>query len=308
MTLLDSYPMPSSISAGNDVNKIAEITSFSDENGDPELSAKLFGNAAKGWYEDPIFKPHFHETGVVMAASTPETQQKLLGRVSPALMKDAVMLESAEDFRRTMPNGVLTGEFPNYRGFWKKSGTGWIHARNALLAAAKEAKRLGAEFIGGTPQGKVTELVFETGDVVGAKTADGVVHRCDRLILCAGANADQLLDFKNQLRPTAWTLAHIKMTQEEAQIYKNLPVLFNIEKGFFMEPDEDSNELKMCDEHPGYCNWIVGKDGEKTSVPFMKDQIPKEAEDRLRGFLRDVMPHLANRPFSFARVCWCAGV
>ncbi|KAH0129256.1 fructosyl amine:oxygen oxidoreductase-like protein, partial [Aureobasidium melanogenum] len=112
---------------------------------------------------------------------------------------------------------------------------------------------------------------------------------------------------KDQLRPTAWTLAHIKMTKEELQLFKNLPVLFNIERGFFMEPDEDKGELKMCDEHPGYCNWMVDpQNSQRSSIPFAKHQIPKEAEERARGFLRETMPHLADRPFSFARICWCA--
>jgi sarcosine oxidase / L-pipecolate oxidase len=90
-------------------------------------------------------------------------------------------------------------------------------------------------------------------------------------------------------------------------------VLFNCERGFFMEPDEDCRDLKICDEHPGYCNWI--DDGQAPSferqdgmrdVPFEKRQVPKEAEDRVRLFLRETMPQLADRPFSFARICWCA--
>jgi glycine/D-amino acid oxidase-like deaminating enzyme len=96
------------------------------------------------------------------------------------------------------------------------------------------------------------------------------------------------------------------MTPEEAQKYRNLPVLFNVSKGFFMEPDEDKHELKICDEHPGYCNFVEDSQnaGELRSVPFAKHQIPLEAEARTRSFLRETMPHLADRPFSFARICW----
>lgn len=175
-----------------------------------------------------------------------------------------------------------------------------------MVSAAREAQRLGASFVTGSSQGNVTSLVYESGDVVGARTADGIEHRASRTILCAGANSNQLLDLEDQLRPTAWTLAHIKMTSEEVKRYKNLPVLFNVEKGFFMEPDDDEHELKICDEHPGYCNWVRDAKGNPISLPFAQHQVPKEAEQRVRSFLHETMPQLAERPFSFARICWCA--
>jgi sarcosine oxidase/L-pipecolate oxidase len=185
---------------------------------------------------------------------------------------------------------------------YKTTGAGWVHARKALVSCAEEAKRLGARFV----QGDVKELVIEHGDVKGVRTMFNHVLRADTTILCAGANNDLLLDFKNQLRATAWTLAHIQMTPEETKVFKDLPVLFHIEKGFFMEPDEDKNQLKMCDEHPGYCNWVEGPNGNKISIPLAKNQIPVDAEERCREFLRETMPQLADRPFCFARLCWCA--
>lgn len=217
-------------------------------------------------------------------------------------------LSNAEAFRKTMPDGVLTGDFPNWQGWYKASGAGWVHARNAMVAAATEAKRLGARLICGSPQGQVTRLLFDDdGDAVGAMTGDGETHLADRIILCAGANAPQILDMEDQLRPTAWTLAHIKMSTEEAKLYRDLPVLFNVERGFFMEPDEDNLELKICDEHPGYSNWVADPStGRLASVPFQRHGIPRASEEGVRMFLRETMPHLAARPFSFARICWCA--
>ena len=207
-----------------------------------------------------------------------------------------------------MPPGVLTGEFPGWKGWWNQTGAGWIHAKKAMVSAYAEAKRLGVTFTTGSPQGNVLSLVYENGDVVGAQTADDVVHRADYVILAAGAASDRLVDLKNQLRPTAWTLCHISMNPDEAKTYRNLPVLFNIAKGFFMEPDEDNHEMKICDEHPGYINWIddPATPGSKRSIPFAKHQIPLAAEARARDFLRDTMPHLAERPLAFARICWDA--
>ncbi len=217
-------------------------------------------------------------------------------------------LNSAEDFKKTMPEGVLTGDFPNWQGRYKATGSGWVHARKALVATIREAEKLGVKFICGENQGRVVELVVDSTNIVrGVKTVDGREHLADRTVLCSGANACQLLDMKDQLRPTAWTLAHINLTPEEAKSYRDLPVLFNVERGFFMEPDADNHEMKICDEHPGYCNFVTDpKTGRLSSVPFARRQIPKTSEEGIRTFLRETMPYFADRPFSFARICWCA--
>ncbi|CEI40036.1 unnamed protein product [Fusarium venenatum] len=263
--------------------------------------------APQGWLHDPVFKPYCHDTGYVISASTPKAIKQVVEEDVGDKIDEFTPLNTAEDFRETMPEGVLTGDFPGWKGFYKSEGSGWVHARKAMTAAFEESKRLGVKFITGSPEGEVQSLIFEDGDVKGAKTADGKEHRADRTILSAGASAELFLDFENQIRATAWTLGHIQMTPEETQLYKNLPVLFNINKGFFMEPDEDVHQLKMCDEHPGYVNWMQ-KPGAKfpQSIPFAKHQIPLESERRMRDFLRDTMPQLADRPLVHARICWCA--
>ncbi|KAK9769610.1 putative FAD dependent oxidoreductase [Seiridium cardinale] len=307
VTVLDAHPVPSPISAGNDVNKIVEQEgSFSDGDDEAAVAQVLLAAATEGWKNDPVFSPYYHDTGYIVAASSPEVLQHLKDREIRHHESSFKKLDTAEDFQSTMPAGVLTGRFPNWQGYFKNSGAGWVHARKALVSAYSEAKKLGVTFIAGSPTGQVVSLIYAERDVRGAKTADGHEHLADRTILAAGATAPQLLDFENQLRSTAWTLGHIKMTKEEAKLYRNLPVLFNIEKGFFMEPDEDNHELKMCDEHPGYCNWIDQPDSSlPMSVPIAKHEIPVAAEKRMKDFLRDCMPHLADRPLVHARVCWC---
>lgn len=277
------------------------------------MSNRLLAEATDAWKNDPVFKPYYHDTGLIIAASKPEHVKELYERERPTVENGWELLDSAEDFKKTMPNGVLTGEFPGWKGWIKRKECGWVHARKALVSAATEAQKRGATLVTGSPHGHVESLIYEDGDVKGAVTADGIQHRADRTILCAGATAPELLDMKGQLRPTAWTLAHIKMTEEEIKLYKDLPVMFNVERGFFMEPDEDNHELKICDEHPGYCNWLKPS-GPSTaeytegdvSVPFARHQIPLVSEEGVRLFLRETMPHLADRPFSFARICWCA--
>lgn len=98
------------------------------------------------------------------------------------------------------------------------------------MAASKKGKRLGVAFITGS-EGRVTKLLEKYGALIGALTADGNTHLASTTILAAGAQDPSLLDMNTQLRLTAWTLAHIKMNPEECELYKNVPVLFNIGPG-----------------------------------------------------------------------------
>jgi len=306
ITVLDGSPFPSAISAGNDLNKIAEE---GNEPSDSDSDEEYFWNkvtqiAMHAWKHDPLFSPLYHDTGFIMAAVSDEAHARCV-EYAKGEKSTPVALERKEDFQKTMAEGVLQGEFPGWRGFWKKQGAGWVFASGALRAMYEEALKLGVHFVTGI-EGKVGELLYTSNHTMrGAKTTNGGEYTAEHIILAAGANSEVLFDFKKQLRPTAWTLAHLPLSAEEVARYRNLPVLYGVDRGFFIEPDVEKHEMKLCDEHPGYINPEFNY-GELHSVPFPLEQIPKEAESRMRRFLSETMPQFSERPFSFARICWDA--
>ncbi|RDW64468.1 NAD(P)/FAD-dependent oxidoreductase [Aspergillus mulundensis] len=308
VTVLERSPIPSPTAAGNDVNKIMEEGAPSDTD-TPEQYVwnRMHQITTNAWKNDPVFQPFYHPTGFIMAASQ-ESARPHVDRYIATCPDELRLLNTAEDFRATMPEGILTGDFPKWKGFFRETGAGWVFARGALEAAFKEASRLGVKFITGD-EGGVKSLVYsgDGSDVIGAQTLDGREHKADHVILCAGAGSDQLLDFEKQLRPTAWTLAHIQLTEEERKLWKDLPVLFNVNSGFFIEPDS-TGQLKFVDEHPGYVNIPPSQTPLPfpQSTPFAKHQIPLQSERAARQFLRDTVPQIADRPFAFARICWDA--
>jgi sarcosine oxidase/L-pipecolate oxidase len=309
ITVLDASPFPSPIAAGNDLNKIAEEANDpADHDADDDYFWNVVTNRAmRAWKHDPLFSPFYHPTGFINAAVSDAAYARCLDYARSEHVP-LVSLNSPADFKKTMPDGVLQGDLPGWRGFWKQTGAGWVFASGAIRAMHAGALRLGVKFVTGAPHGCVDELLFSPAHdaVLGARTADGVTHTATHTILAAGANSDRLLDFHQQLRPTAWTLAHVPLSPTEAESYRNLPVLYGVDRGFFIEPDADAHEIKLCDEHPGYINPVVDADGTFHSVPIARNQIPAEAESRMRLFLRDTMPQLADRPFTFARMCWDA--
>lgn len=65
ITVLDTYPIPSAQSAGHDLNKIMSIRIRND------VDLQLSFEARDMWRDDELFKPFFHNTGMVTLRSQP---------------------------------------------------------------------------------------------------------------------------------------------------------------------------------------------------------------------------------------------
>jgi sarcosine oxidase/L-pipecolate oxidase len=330
---LDPNDILSSVAAGNDLNKILEERKshalicnlvcalthchvaisppLPEQDDDTYAWATIEKLASEVWTTDPIYKPHYHPSGFIYSA----VGEDAWARVRAEGERNGEVytpLKDAEAFRKTMPEGVLTGDFKDWKGFFRQQRAGWVEARDVLADITAETKRLGVNFITGA-EGKVVELLYsQAGDAItGAKTEDGKEHLAETTILSAGAASAMLLDFEDQLRPTAWTLAHVPLEPSEVELYSDLPVLFGADRGFFISPPKSSiiagkAELKICDEHPGYINLISTTDGEKKPIPYQRNAIPRASEVKMRQLLRETMPQLADRPLLRPRLCWDA--
>lgn len=297
VTCYDRHAVPSPIAAGNDSNKIFDYLVVADDE-TPLTSQRLALEARDAWTSDEVYLPHFHPVGIIIAACSHEPLADLASRVAELKNKGVRNYRSvdADGIRKAVP--VLDGPLEDWRGYVLDNDNGWLHERNALISAYHEARRLGVVFVFGA-DGDIVELGRRHGAVSSITAASGAKYSVLHVILSAGANAVSVLDFHRQLESKCFTLAHIKVSDEEARAFRNLPVVFNSERGFFFEPDEN-NEIKICNEFPGFTRLVDG-----TSVPLYKDEIPAEAAEAIRAYLRDTMPTLASRPFVKTRICWC---
>lgn len=298
VTCLDKYEVPSAISAGNDINKMVD---YVDEGEDATPDSRIELEAARTWNDDPLFRPFYHPVGLIVSSCSEEPlksvrayDSRLRARGQPGLQ----YLDKPEDFKQLIPG--LTGPLKGWKGYKLGDKCGWVHARKAMEAAAAEAKRMGVKFVSGEDGNVKGLLVDDNGKCIGVETHSGKKVLADKVVLSAGANTCLLTDFKGQLQAKCFTLAHIKLTEEENKLLKNTPVLFNFEKGFFFEADEDKGEMKICNEFPGYTRMENDE-----SVPVKRSEIPIEAEQGIRDYLRETIPEFAEKPFTKARICWC---
>ncbi|CUM67288.1 uncharacterized protein PRCAT00004981001 [Priceomyces carsonii] len=303
VTLLDPYPVPSPWSAGNDSNKIIQTTS------DDDFYSNLALEALQMWREDNVFKKAFSETGIIYAATGKEERKSIDYRYKYLIQRNdkVIKLNGVEDYEKYVPSkqskqglqglqGLQASKFQKWYGYYQEKNCGWAFARLALESCAEECRKLGARFIIDSAE---KLLYSKDGTCVGVRTSSGSSIEADRIVVCAGASSFKFLNYEHQLLAKCWTLGHIKLADDEAALLKGMPVVLNLDGGFVFEPDTN-NEIKFCNEFPGYVNIV-----DKESVPLFKDSIPKEAEVQMRAFLRQIFPELAERKFSLARICWC---
>ena len=83
------------------------------------------------WRNDPVYTPHYHPTGFIYAAVGDEAWAKV--RASGLARPDVYEpLNDTEAFRKTMPEGVLTGDLAGWKGFIRRRGAGWVEARDVV--------------------------------------------------------------------------------------------------------------------------------------------------------------------------------
>lgn len=303
MTVLDRFPPPSEIAAGNDINKVIRADY-------PEpLYATLATESVEQW-RDPngMYAGLYHRTGWLLAA--PENGSSLSfiqGSIETARDRGHPAAESisTDEVRQRWP--AYCGPMEGWKVYHNSSG-GWADARTALKRMAEAAMAKGVKYICGDA-GYVKQLVFdEAGKCIGSTSADGRTHLADRVILAAGAAAAGLLDMKGQLVAKGHTVGHIQLTAEEVERYKSIPLIDHFEGGIMFPPQADGI-IKL-----GACQFVTNRDPKHKGSPSLPryrcdrpgDTVPKPVEDRMRAWVGQLTPELADRLWFETRICWDA--
>jgi sarcosine oxidase/L-pipecolate oxidase len=106
----------------------------------------------------------------------------------------------------------------------------------------------------------------------------------------------------------------MRLTPEEVAEYKNVPVVYNGDYGFFFEPDE-YGVIKVCDEFPGFTRFkeqypYGGDASKRISVPrshakHPTDTYPDASEVTIRKAIDVYLPRFKDKKLFNRALCWC---
>ena len=296
ITVLDRFPVPSQEAAGNDINKVIR-----NDYADP-LYARLTTEAMELW-ADPngMYAGQYDRCGWLLGAA--EASRHFVQQSAETAKKlglTAAQPIEADEIRKRWP--LITGGMEGWNTVWNPSA-GWANARGALTRMAQAAQKNGVKYFDG-PKGHVKQLLYdEKGRCIGARSADRSTCFADTVILAAGAAAATLLDLKGQIVAKGHTVGHIRCTPEEVVKYRNLPLLAHLEGGLLFPPNEDGiTKFSAMEFVTNYAGTDLSLPRHRSDWP--SDGVPKVIETRMRDWLRDCIPNLADREWFETRLCW----
>ncbi|KAJ4181901.1 hypothetical protein NW759_017163 [Fusarium solani] len=301
ITVLDVYPIPSAQSAGFDLNKIMSIRLRNK----PDLQLSL--EALDMWRNDPLFKPFFHNVGMIDCSSSKEgianlrRKHQTLIDAGVDLDKANTWLESEDELLAKMP-WFTKEHVKGWKGLFTTDG-GWLAAAKAINAIGRFLKSQGVQFgFGGAGTFKQSLFAADGSTCIGVETVDGTQYYADRSF------------WPLERGRRRWVLAHIQLTPEEAAQYKNIPVVYDGEYGFFFEPNEDGI-IKICDEFPGFTHFKKHQPFGAAHPKFISvprshashptDSYPDASEASIRKAMGRLLPELRDRKIVDRAMCWC---
>ncbi|KUI55311.1 L-saccharopine oxidase [Cytospora mali] len=300
--------IPSPLTAANDLNKIIRA-----EYEDPYYTG-LALEAMHEWTTNPVFSPHYHQVGYLLANSSAASEKSKLSLAKsfksieshPAWKGKITPVQRRDDIRAAAP--ALNGPMDGWVGYFNRFA-GYAHSANALKSVYQAVLDMGV--VAHCGEG-VDVLVYEdcadgSKKCIGAKVASGKTFLADTVVLTVGASLAAILpQVGRQVTAKAWSVAHIQLTEDEASRLAGIPVTYARDLGFFFEPDRETRQLKICPSGAGYTN-LMSVHGSKHSLPPRNnDIVPEEDERRIRKLIRQTIPELAERPLICKHVCWCA--
>ncbi|KAI7083425.1 hypothetical protein KC356_g7572 [Hortaea werneckii] len=281
VTVLDRFPPPSEIAAGNDINKVIRADY-------PEpLYANLATESVEQW-SDPngLYAGLYHRTGWLLAA--PSNGSSLLfiqGSIETARDRghQAARPITPNEVRQTWP--AYCGPMEGWEVFHNSSG-GWADARTALKRMAHAAIAKGVKYLCGDPG----------------------VNFADHVVLAAGAAAGSIIDMEGQLVAKGHAVGHIQSSPDEVEKYKDIPIIDHFEGGIMFPPQADGI-IKI-----GAVQFVTNHDPKHRGSPSLPryrcdhpdDTVPKPVEGRIRAWVGRLTPELAQRLWFETRICWDA--
>jgi sarcosine oxidase len=287
VTVLDPGPIPRPSAASTDVSKIVRA-----DYGADHLYTEMAEAALAGWdrWNARWGASLYHEDGFVVLASEPMSPGGFEYESFESLRRRGHPVERLTSVDRTTTAPAWSPiAYPD--GYLNRRA-GWVESAAVVARVANEARAAGVRIVENTAVG---ELLPGSEQVAGVRTREGAVHAADFVLIAAGAWTPKLLPhLSDVLWTTGQPVVHVEAGTDPRWRAPMFPVwAADIARtGWYGFPALPNGALK------------IGHHGSGDPVdPDSPRTVPADHERRVREFLREQLPGLADAPIRESRLC-----
>lgn len=309
VTVLDRAPVPSPRAASTDINKIvrADYTSA--------FYMDLAYDALSAWETWSLLQPYFHRTGWVMLDEKTSNLAERIRRNFKTSGRPDPSQDISIDEVRTKWGGVFRDiDTTGYDKAYTNPSSGWVDASLAVKVMMQDTVSKGVRF----EVGEVIELVASSQGLRGVRTADGRLYTANKILLATGAWTSWLMapleealgikyedSIDRQIFTAGVCTATFKLSPEEAEYYRQIPILIYGARGEVMPPNRDrlfkftnANTFTNREKHPS---------GRLISVPPFRDQtiVPEKLQQESINIIRERVPQILDNGRQVDEWCLC---
>ncbi|KAF4984135.1 hypothetical protein FDECE_17149 [Fusarium decemcellulare] len=227
VTMVDTAAYPNPRAASHDINKIVR-----DDYPD-RLYMRLLKKAMPLWRQDDLYKPWYHEVGMLRADATSFGEDSIASYRDMGISNNSELLP-VDEVRRRWNGAFETADFNGVNQILWNPSVGFGRADKALGAVVQAAIDLGAEHV----VGEMSTLEFgPEGQCTGVVLKDGTTLRADKILMCTGARTASLLAQSapdkpllhagDRLLATGAVSFYAKLDGEQKDKFSTIPVLKN---------------------------------------------------------------------------------
>jgi sarcosine oxidase/L-pipecolate oxidase len=186
--------------------------------------------AVQMWRDDPLYKPFYHQSGLINIDNTGLGQQMIDNYKKLNIATDPELIP-VEDFKKRYGGFFDDTDFRGVKEVFVNEKSGWAEATKALKALIDATLDLGVKYV----ENEVSTLIFDdAGDCTGVKFADGKALTADKIILSTGALTAKLiadsaperseLQVGDRMVAAAVITGIVNLSAQEGKQYTEIPV------------------------------------------------------------------------------------
>jgi glycine/D-amino acid oxidase-like deaminating enzyme len=283
VTLIDPGPIPHPLAESTDISKIVRL-----DYGDDEAYTEMMERSLERWRSWSAAHL-FHETGVIFLRRSPLEPGTFEHDSFTLLGQRGHVLERLDE-------AAIAARFPAWRGFvdgYFNPAGGWAESGRVVAHLAREAAALGVVLREGT---RVTRVREAGSRVTGVETARGEAIDADAVVIAAGAwTIDLVPAMRAHLHAVGQPVFHLAPSEPARFAAERFPVFgADIARtGWYGFPANADGLVKIA-------NHGVGRSMHPDSDAR---QVTAEETARLRAFLAEAAPSLADARIAATRTC-----